>query len=130
MAGGPNSKAAILLLPALVTLGNAPASEIRLCQVFEPTDAEPDTTVLKQARRYLTQYRNLSSKVTAAAVKASSVSDGVVNLVKTANFDVVMLGASREGLLQQAVSGNIPAVIASRVDNSTVILVRGAIAKK
>jgi len=130
MAGGPNSKAAIRLLPALLTLGNALASEIRLCQVFEPTDAEPDTTVLKQARRYLTQYRNLSSKVTAAAVKASSVSDSVVNLVKTANFDVVMLGASREGLLQQAVNGNIPAAIASRVDNSTVILVRGAISKE
>jgi CIC family chloride channel protein len=41
-----------------------------------------------------------------------------------------MLGASREGLLQQAVNGNIPAAIASRVDNSTVILVRGAISKE
>jgi len=41
MAGGPNSKAAIQLLPALVTLG---MPSIRLCQVFEPSDA-PDITV-------------------------------------------------------------------------------------
>jgi CIC family chloride channel protein len=39
-----------------------------------------------------------------------------------------VLGASREGLLQQAIKGNIPAVIASGVE-CTVILVRGAIGK-
>jgi CIC family chloride channel protein len=124
MAGGPNSRAAIQLIPALVTLGDAPS--IRLCQVFEPSDSEPDISVLKQALRDLTRHRNLSSTVTATPVKASPVAEGVINLVKTERFDVVVLGASREGLLQQAIKGNIPAAIASRVE-STVILVRGAI---
>lgn len=124
MAGGPNSKAAIQLIPALVTLGDAPS--IRLCQVFEPSESEPDLSVLKQAISDLTRHRNFSSKVTATPVKASPVAEGVINLVKTERFDVVVLGASREGLLQQAIKGNIPAAIASRVE-STVILVRGAI---
>lgn len=124
MAGGPNSKAAIQLLPALVTLGDTPS--ILLCQVFQPRDSEPDITLLKQALRDLTRHRKFSSEVTAAPVKASSVSEGVINLVKTERFDVVVLGASREGLLQQAIKGNIPASIASRVE-STVILLRGAI---
>jgi CIC family chloride channel protein len=54
------------------------------------------------------------------------VAEGVINLVKEEDYDVVVLGASREGLLQQAVQGNIPEAIASGVD-CTVILVRGAI---
>jgi CIC family chloride channel protein len=128
MAGGPNAKAAIQLLPALVTLGEKEKLAIQLCQVFESLESKPDMTVLQQAIRYLVRQRKLSGKVTAIPVMANSVADGVINLVKTENFDVVMLGASREGLLQQAIHGNIPAAIASRVD-STVILVRGAIGK-
>ena len=127
MAGGPNARAAIQLLPALVTLGDA--SEIRLCQVFALSESEPDITILEQASHELVHHRNFSSPVTAASVKASSVAEGVIDLVKTNHFDVVILGASREGLLQQAINGNIPAAIASRVE-STVILVRGAIGSK
>jgi CIC family chloride channel protein len=126
MAGGPNAKTAIKLLPALVTLGQP---EIQLCQVFESKEAKPDLSVLQQAIRYLVKYRQLSGKVTAVPVISSSVADGLINLVKTEDFDVVVLGASREGMLQHAIKGNIPAQIANRVD-STVILVRGAIDSK
>jgi len=70
--------------------------------------------------------RRLSSTVIAAPVQADSVVEGVIKLVETEGYDVVVLGASREGLLQQAIQGNIPEAIASGVD-STVILVRGAI---
>jgi len=124
MAGGPNCRGAIQLLPALVNLGNTP--EIQLCQVFAPSEPTPDLTAMEQAMRELRSHRKLSSKVTAAPVKANSVPEGIINLVKTADFDVVVLGASREGLLQQAIKGNIPEAIASRVE-STVILVRGPI---
>jgi CIC family chloride channel protein len=54
------------------------------------------------------------------------VAAGVIELVKAEDFDIVILGASREGLLQQAIQGNIPEAIASGV-NSTVILVSSAI---
>jgi chloride channel protein, CIC family len=124
MAGGPNALLAIKLLPALVTLGNAP--EIRLTRVFKPSELEPDMTILEQSIRQLIRRRKLSSTVTAEPVKAESVAEGIINLVKTEGYDVVVLGASREGLLQQAIQGNIPEAIASSVE-STVILVRGAI---
>ena len=64
----------------------------------------------------------------AIPVIASSVVEGVIDLLKAQNIDVIVLGASREGLLQQAINGNIPAAIAGSVD-CTVILVRGAIGK-
>jgi len=124
MAGGPNALLAIKLLPALVTLGKDP--KIRLTRVFKPSELKPDMTVLEQSIRQLIRRRKLSSTVTAEAVKAESVAEGIIKLVKTEGYDVVVLGASREGLLQHAVKGNIPEAIASNVE-STVILVRGAI---
>ncbi|MDF2388013.1 chloride channel protein [Nostoc ellipsosporum NOK] len=124
MAGGPNSRVALKLLPALMTLGDE--AEIRLTQVFKPSEIKPDMTVLEQAIRQLMRRRKLSSTVVAVPVQANSVAEGVINLVKTEGYDVVVLGASREGLLQQAIQGNIPEAIASGVE-STVILVRGAI---
>ncbi|MBI1240676.1 chloride channel protein [Umezakia ovalisporum] len=124
MAGGPNIRVAIKLLPALVTLGNNPL--ITLTQVFKPSQPRPDMTVLQQAIRLLMRRRKIPSNIVAIPVQASSVVNGVIDLVKTENYDVVVLGASREGLLQQAVQGNIPEAIASGVD-CTVILVRGAI---
>ncbi len=124
MAGGPNALLAIKLLPALVTLGNDP--KIRLTRVFKPSELEPDMTILEQSIRQLIRRRKLSSTVTAVPVQAESVAEGIINLVKTEGYDVVVLGASREGLLQQAIQGNIPEAIASNVE-STVILVRGAI---
>ncbi|HLP87195.1 MAG TPA: chloride channel protein [Nostocaceae cyanobacterium] len=124
MAGGPNARVAIKLLPALVTLAQEP--EIHLTQVFKPSEIKPDLTVLEQSIRQLMRHRNLQSVVEATPLQADSVSEGVINLVKTAGYDVVVLGASREGLLQQAIQGNIPEAIASGVE-STVILVRGAV---
>ena len=126
MAGGPNSPLAIKLLPALITLGNAP--QIRLTQVFKPSELKPDMSISEQAIRQLMRRRKLSSTVVALPVQANSVAEGVINLVQTEGYDVVVLGASREGLLQQAIQGNIPEAIASGVE-STVILVRGAINK-
>lgn len=126
MAGGPNAWVAIKLLPALVTLGEN--TQIRLTRVVNPHDIKPDMKVLEEAIRQLIRNRKLHSNVIAEPVKADSVSEGVINLVKKENYDVVILGASREGMLQQAIKGNIPEAIASGVE-STVILVRGAINK-
>ncbi|MBD2439698.1 chloride channel protein [Nostoc sp. FACHB-110] len=127
MAGGPNSRVAIKLLPALLSLGNQP--EIHLTQVFKPSDLKPDLKILEQAIHQLMRRRPLSNTVfVATPVQADSVAEGVINLVKTQRFDVVVVGATREGLLQQAIQGNIPEAIASGVE-STVILVRGAINK-
>ncbi len=127
VAGGPNSPLAIKLLPALITLGNDP--KIRLTQVFKPSELKPDMSISEQAIRHLMRRRKLSSTVVALPVQANSVAEGVINLVQTEGYDVVVLGASREGLLQQAIQGNIPEAIASGVE-STVILVRGAMQKE
>ena len=124
MAGGPNAWLAIKLLPALVTLGEN--SKIRLTRVFNTSEDKPDMKVLEEAIRQLIRNRKLQSTVIAEPIKSDSVSEGVINLANKEHYDVVIIGASREGLLQQAINGNIPEAIASGVE-STVILVRGAV---
>lgn len=123
IAGGPNAQAALQLMPALTTLGQSP--EVIVCQVFETTDAAADTTPLKQAVAQLS--RQLHHPVLARPNWCDSVPKAVLNLAYKEQCDVIVLGASREGLLQQALRGNIPEAIA-RDWNHTVILVRGAIA--
>ncbi|AVH66383.1 chloride channel protein [Nostoc sp. 'Peltigera membranacea cyanobiont' 213] len=119
MAGGPNSSQAIKLLPALTSLSTSP--QIKLCQVFHPTGSIPDTTLLEKSVHFL--QRRVKGKVVATPVQANSVSEAVLECAKQDNSDVIVLGASRESLLQQAIQGNIAENI-SRKSSCTVIMVK------
>ncbi|HEY9726312.1 MAG TPA: chloride channel protein [Chroococcales cyanobacterium] len=121
IAGGPNSSYAVKLLPALAS--HSSKLNIDVVQVFAPSILFPDTDGLERAA-YLLSHE-LSCQVATLPVRSYSVSDAVVHLAHAQQCDVVVLGASREGLLQQVVNGNIPEAIARGV-NSTVILVRSA----
>ncbi|MFB2970139.1 chloride channel protein [Aerosakkonema sp. BLCC-F183] len=119
IAGGPNAEAALQLLPALVPKDN-PAI-IELCQVFQQNEMQPNTSVLEKSAHILSKKLNTNVKI--VTLKSNSVSQAVINLATKDECDVVMIGASREGLLQQTIKGNIPEAIARGV-NSTAILVR------
>lgn len=122
ISGGPNCELALQLLPGLLNLSLKP--EIRLCQVFDPSQSQTNKTRLYQARELLNQQVNCP--IAATPVFSDSVPDAISTLAQEYNYDVVVLGASREGLLQQVIKGNIPGEIA-RGCNCTVILVRSAI---
>ncbi len=121
VAGGPNSTYALQLIPALAS--HSSKRMIEVIQVFEPTQLLPDTTGLEKAAHLLGEQ--LSCEVLALPVRSYSVSDAVIHLAHAERSDVVVLGASREGLLRQVMHGNIPEAIARGV-NTTVILVRSA----
>ncbi len=126
MAGGPNAEAAIRLLPALVSISQT--AQVRLFHVSASEDSSLDRAekskaeVLQIAAEFLKPRLNAPMLLT--SVVADSVPVAVLNHAKQDHSDVILLGASREGLLQQVKSGNIPAVI-SRQSHCTVILVRG-----
>lgn len=125
MAGGPNAQRAIELLPSLTTLyANPNAPELWLCKVYPPTELEPNSQALEEAAQTLTEKLNKS--IIPISIRSHSVADALIHLAQAEVCDLIILGASREGLLQQAIHGNIPDAIASGVD-STVIVVRGAI---
>ncbi|BAZ14118.1 Cl- channel voltage-gated family protein [Calothrix sp. NIES-4071] len=120
MAGGPNAQQAIKLLPALTSLSKTPT--VKLCQVFEPSQT-PDTTKLNKAANFLKQ--RLHTTVGVTPLTAHKVPEAVLDCAKRNNCDVIMLGASREAILQQAVHGSIPNTI-SRKSEQNLILVRAA----
>ncbi len=121
MAGGPNAQLAIELLPALTALSHKPL--VILCQVFEPTDGAADLTTLDRAADFLHPYLN-DDAIRTVPLDASSIPEAVLNYAHQDCSDVIILGASRAGILQQVVNGNIPASISQNSDR-TVILVRG-----
>lgn len=122
MGGGPNAEYAVKLLPALVSLSARP--HIRLCHVYHPKQDDYDPATLEAKATFLRQHSQGMVEVT--SVCANSVVEAVVDMAAKNQCDVIVLGASREGLLQQAIQGNIPEAIA-RGSKCTVILVRKAI---
>jgi CIC family chloride channel protein len=125
MAGGPNAQRAIKLLPGLSSLYTNPRSPIIwLCKVYEPSSTLPDYQGLEHTAQSLKQQ--LDRPVIPLPIRSGSVSEAIIHLAKAETCDVVILGVSREGLLEQVLHGNIPKMIAKQIE-STVILVRGAL---
>ncbi|AFY64808.1 chloride channel protein [Geitlerinema sp. PCC 7407] len=123
IAGGPNAQRALHFLPGLIALSSHP--KVRLYQVFTSLQAPMSSDLLVQDVEFLSQH--LNCPVVATTAQDSSVAESIQDLALRDQTDVIVLGATREGLLQQVMQGNIPEAIA-RKSPCTVILVRGAIA--
>ena len=124
VGGGPNSLEAVKLLPALVNFNYT--AKILLLQVIYPEDKSEDPRGLKKAIALIS--KQFQDGVSCLVVRASFVPEAAITAAKNYNCDVVVMGASREGMLKQAIEGNIPEAIASGCDR-TVILVRQAISQ-
>jgi chloride channel protein, CIC family len=131
-AGGPNSRHAMKLLPALLGLTDAP--EVLLCRITatapESTESESTESTEKTSKQDLERTSKVLKHRIDAPIKtiqyqSDSIAEAVVNLSIEHDCDVIVLGATRAGLLQQVIQGNIPETIA-RQSQCTVILVRTA----
>jgi chloride channel protein, CIC family len=124
IAGGPNSKYALQLLPALTTLGSKP--EIQLCQCFDPKKSPANLRYLDTAANFVRRLIDLPTTV--IPLYSDAIAATVLDLAAAKECDAIILGASREGLLKQAMQGNIPESIAQGSD-CTLIVVRKAISE-
>jgi CIC family chloride channel protein len=116
---GANTEHAILLLPALINL--SPYPEIYLCQVFSPNDKDYDVGQLEKYADLL--YKTCNFSAGTISVCSKSIADAIVDLANQQRSDVIMLGASNEGLLQEIIHGNIPEAIAQN-SNRTIFIFR------
>ncbi|MDX2255160.1 MAG: chloride channel protein [Pseudanabaenaceae cyanobacterium bins.39] len=132
IAGGPNTENAMLLMSALISL--SPSPEICLCQIFAPHEHQPDFQHPengKPASSYLDKYadslyKSLRFSVGTIAICSNSIADAIVDLANQERSDVIMLGASREGILQHLLQGNIPETIARNSDQTVIIFRKAA----
>ena len=118
--GGDRINKLLAILPALAKLDAIPP-KIQLCQVHSPEESQPPNADFKQATELLAKA--MSCPILPLLIPAYSVSEAIVHLTQHKKYGLVVLGASNEGLLQNAVKGNIPEAIA-RHANSTVIIFR------
>ncbi len=121
-AGGSNVQRAMKFLPALVSLYALPNyPQIELCQVYSSKSRRPHVDQLKKTAKIISD--KINCPVNTVFIHDSSVPDAIFRLNYQQQYDLIMLGASSESLLQNAIHGNIPEAIASRND-TTVIIVR------
>lgn len=123
MAGGPNSRQALHWLPSFTKLGYSP--DIKLCHIaLTPEQQAQQYSQLGQTAQRLDMQ--VTGRVEAVSLVNPSVPEAVVQLSHQYQSQVILLGASREGLLSHVLRGNIPAAIATESE-CTLILVRQAI---
>ena len=120
--GGDRIKKLLAILPALAGISQIPP-KIQLCQVSSPEKSQSFSADFQQAAILL--KNNMSYPVLPLMLTSSSVSKAIIELTKNRKYGLIILGASNEGLLQNAVKGNIPEAIA-RYANSTVIIFRSS----
>ncbi|MCU0526879.1 MAG: chloride channel protein [Elainella sp. Prado103] len=100
IAGGPNAQEALRLLPAFLHLSTAP--DVRVCRVFEQP---PDPAEADQVQEIVTDLKTqLDCPVRSCLTWGKPVPEAIVEIAQLRNCEVIMLGASREGLLQQVKS--------------------------
>ena len=120
--GGDRVNKLLTFLPALTNLSPIPP-KIQLCQVSTSDRADFSSDFDGAVKLLKSQ---LSCPVLPLLIPASSVSKAIIELTQRKKYGLVVLGASNEGLLQNAVRGNIPEAIA-RHANSTVIIFRNSL---
>ncbi|NER84904.1 MAG: universal stress protein [Leptolyngbya sp. SIO1D8] len=119
-AGGPNAKMAMKLLPALMMLGKN--SHLHLCAIAS-NQAEKKRRRQQLLRRAGTLERYLNKTVKTRMVFSENIAEAIVHLSQQYQSDVIMLGASREGLFSHVIKGNIPLEIAHS-SRATILLVQ------
>jgi CIC family chloride channel protein len=126
-AGGPNAQRALELLPSLLSLSeSSDHPELWLCKIYSPTELLPDLSTLEVLQASL--EKAIAQPIVPLPIRSASPAEAVIHLVESENCALVLLGASRESLLNQFLNGNIPSAIARAV-NCTVILVRGELSR-
>ncbi len=119
-AGGPNSRLALQLLPALMTLGTSPSLHVCAIAPTVATKATLRTQLLQQAQAL---EAKLNTPIKTRLLVQENVAGAIIRLSQRYHSDVVVLGASREGLFSHVIKGNIPLEVIQHSD-ATILLVQ------
>jgi chloride channel protein, CIC family len=119
VAGGPNTAHALSWLPPLTNIAGAQAITY-LCQVYPPEIAQNPALIEGYVKILTPQCKG---QVQGLELTGEIVST-ILTFAEGIEADVIVLGASRNGLFSQVLQGNIPEAIA-RQSKCAILLVRG-----
>jgi chloride channel protein, CIC family len=119
VAGGPNTAHALGWLPPLInTFGSETITY--LCQVY-PSGVEQHHELIES---YVAALSPQSKGRVQGLELTGEIVPAILSFAKGIEADVIVLGASRNGLFSQVLQGNIPEAIA-RHSKGAILLVRG-----
>lgn len=118
VGGGPHNELAIETAGAL---GRETGAKVRIVRVVKPDAPERERA---QNREILEEQiaEMEGAEVETALVEGTDVADTIVREAEDCDF--VLLGATREGLLQRFVFGTLPETVSARLDRQTVLMVK------
>jgi chloride channel protein, CIC family len=119
VAGGPNTAHALGWLPPLInTFGSETITY--LCQVYPP-EVEQNHALIES---YVTALSPRCKGRVQGLELTGEIVPAILSFAKGIEADVIVLGASRNGLFSQVLQGNIPEAIACQ-SKGAILLVRG-----
>jgi len=118
-SGGPHAEFAATLTPAIAAAYNSPVT----VAMIVPPGREDEKTAVYQNRvnAVVGELKTRIADVEGRLVKSKSISQGILKL--TEQYDACIMGAAREGLMQQLLFGSIPEIVAKK-GRHTVIMVK------
>lgn len=119
-AGGPNAALAAEMAIALAEEYRGKVTALYICRSRSETEVEHGKKVIDRTLAGLESGRPLEHKVIVAPDVVQAV------LAEAEEHDLVLLGATREGLFQRLVVGNVPETIARRCSKTVIIVKRHA----
>ena len=122
ISGGANIQEGLQLLPAFLNVylpQHLPS--VWLTKVYPPTQKQLNLQDLRSTAKNLSKL--VATDVNILPVRADSVVSAIVQTAETHQSELLILGASGDGLLKRAWHGNIPEQIANKL-STTVIIIR------
>ncbi|MFB6085237.1 MAG: amino acid permease [Halodesulfurarchaeum sp.] len=118
-AGGPHSEYAAQVASAIARTHDA---EIHVTHTIPPTATDADRRDATEKIERTREAIGPEVGVTDEIIEAESVVDSIVR--ESADFDITLLGATREGLFQQLLFGAIPEEVGKRAEGIVVMAKR------
>jgi amino acid transporter len=118
-SGGPHANFALEITPAIAAAYN---SEVEVTMVVPPGIAPSQREIYQERVDAGVDFlKDKVRRVKGRLIKARSISTGILKEVE--RYDACVMGAAREGVMQQILFGSIPERIASK-SRHTVIMVK------
>jgi len=118
-SGGPHAGYALELVPHIAKTYN---SKITVCMIVPPgVSTEEKARFQENVDEAIAYLKEKGTRVNGMLVKAKSITSGILKLAE--EYDACMIGAAKEGLMQQILFGSIPERIAKK-SHHTLIMVK------
>jgi nucleotide-binding universal stress UspA family protein len=118
-AGGPHSEFAVEIAQAIARTTGA---RIDVVRVIDPSASDEERAAAEELLDATTGDLNEGVVIEQQLFEGTDVADTIVE--RSADYDMTIIGATREGLLDQLVFGAIPEAVGRRAENTVIMAKR------